>query len=507
MKEFMKIEGRVLLIVAGLFLLIGNGCVMSPSVAENERLNYSKEQKQWGLATSAVLTRCNRHDFFSLTGVADNKQGTKDAKYILSNCWSVYSRAQLINTLQSLTEKGHRASYQMIRREFKKPPEERELDFINVSRIAFVEKYSEQQLGEHPLMGWDLARVISLARWGVSSGYLEKNEAWDWIMPAAQKIQKTYSSWKEVGESYLLGREFWSVSQMRKNGYDHQQAVFWLTSNEHSPWKQFDWNLDLTGSPTEFGDESHVPETELFYEGISYVKSDQFKKAIEILEVAKNQGRELSRGNACCWLGRFYQYGLFEVEINQERAFELFEEGARLNHAGCLFALGWANYSGSGRPKNYQQALELWTRGAEQGDPDSLCDLGILYDSGRGVEKDLGMAMEIYRKAMTIGAESAANNAAWAMYKNEEIWNPDEAIRLAYNAVRRSECGAHYDTLSKVLIKAEHWPEAWAVLDKWEKYELRKADNFSESGQSKTIHKLRARINESWVLLNAPSEQ
>jgi Protein of unknown function (DUF1266) len=44
-------------------------------------------------------------------------------------------------------------------------------------------------------------------------GYLAEDEAWEKIMPAAAKLHATFSSWKELGENYLIGREFWSYEQ------------------------------------------------------------------------------------------------------------------------------------------------------------------------------------------------------------------------------------------------------------------------------------------------------
>ena len=67
-----------------------------------------------------------------------------------------------------------------------------------------------KKLGEKSLLGWDYGRYICLCRWGYLVGWLNEQEAWEKIMPAAELLQKSFSSWEDLGRNYLIGRLFWS---------------------------------------------------------------------------------------------------------------------------------------------------------------------------------------------------------------------------------------------------------------------------------------------------------
>jgi hypothetical protein len=74
---------------------------------------------------------------------------------------------------------------------------------------------------------------------------LSEGEAWEQIMKAARIIQGTFGSWKEFGENYLIGREYWSLSQTQKDGQVMRAAYTRLLANASSPWKRIPWALDL----------------------------------------------------------------------------------------------------------------------------------------------------------------------------------------------------------------------------------------------------------------------
>jgi hypothetical protein len=76
------------------------------------------------------------------------------------------------------------------------------------------------------------------------AGYLKEEEAWQRIMRAAWAIQANYSSWREMGEDYLWGREQW------KGRRDPQfDRIFQLLTNpddSSSPWNKNEWKTDLS---------------------------------------------------------------------------------------------------------------------------------------------------------------------------------------------------------------------------------------------------------------------
>ena len=78
---------------------------------------------------------------------------------------------------------------------------------------------------------------------GYGAGYFTEKEAWEIPAPVARKLQQAFPSWKEMGESYLLGRKIW-----RPREETHAEAVFQLLLNPNdanSPWNAVPWDTSL----------------------------------------------------------------------------------------------------------------------------------------------------------------------------------------------------------------------------------------------------------------------
>ncbi len=83
---------------------------------------------------------------------------------------------------------------------------------------------------------------MNVAGWCHVAGYLEEDEAWEWVLPAARRLQKSYGSWSELGNGYCLGRQFWNPSSSDGRC---EQACSALLAKPSSPWRRLAWDLDL----------------------------------------------------------------------------------------------------------------------------------------------------------------------------------------------------------------------------------------------------------------------
>jgi len=98
--------------------------------------------------------------------------------------------------------------------------------------------------GESARIGWNYPQAINLARLGYGAGYLQEDEAWNVITPAAERLQKTFSSWQELGAYYVSAWIKWHWSgqgDLRQTEYAYRM----LLSDQDSPWRKYPWNLDL----------------------------------------------------------------------------------------------------------------------------------------------------------------------------------------------------------------------------------------------------------------------
>ena len=167
---------------------------------------WTKEQQEWALGTSALLTQMadQRHEF--LAG-AKNPSDLRDSdREALFRTWGIDSREGLLDIVRSLIAED----------------------------------------ADSTQVGWNYPRAVNLARWGYASGYLQEEDAWAIIMPAAQKLQQTFSSWQELGEVYLNARRS-RYSDRIEDRRQVEYAYRMLELDPDSPWRRYAWNLDIGG--------------------------------------------------------------------------------------------------------------------------------------------------------------------------------------------------------------------------------------------------------------------
>jgi hypothetical protein len=206
----------------------------------------------WGLAASALLTTFNggRNDLLGTQLPTAEMIG--DAKQGLANSWGIGSRKDLLDMLVWIDEGGHRKHWEEMATYISGLSGSELSDFVAKAstnaelkhEIEMVQQYAPT-FGKKSLLGWDYARYISLCRLGYLCGYITEKEAWDHIMPVAAMLQKTFTSWTDLGQNYLIGREFWSYQQTLSNGGIIREDYQWLTTSSSSPWMTNSWNLDL----------------------------------------------------------------------------------------------------------------------------------------------------------------------------------------------------------------------------------------------------------------------
>ena len=237
-----------------LFFLLGmslSACNMSESVPKLQLKPLSSAQ-EWAVATSAILWETNkdRHDLLGIQ--AQTPEQFKRAKQILSEWWGVTNKETLIETMRWVKDEGDRKHFEQLGafveslsdKQFQQrlaAVKDNEQEYRDLQLV----KEHYKKLGPKSLLAWDYGRYVALARWGYQAGYLTEAEAWERIMPAARTLQKTYDSWADLGENYLLGREFWSVEQTKRNGHLYRVAYTRLLNDTRSPWKRYPWDTDL----------------------------------------------------------------------------------------------------------------------------------------------------------------------------------------------------------------------------------------------------------------------
>lgn len=206
--------------------------------------------KAWALATTAHLTYRNGWYIDRLTPKDRVDSCVAETRQILRDWWRIENRRDLLQALDWLTLEGHRVDFMkrtrplvaMTDAEFLAASSRQPSETTWLMRLC-REHYRKR--GRNSLVAWDYCRYIMLCRCGYQLGFLSEDEAWGRIMPKARALQAAFPSWSELGEDYLVGRQFWSSAETRKTGQYYRELEAWLVREPRSPWNRLAWNMDL----------------------------------------------------------------------------------------------------------------------------------------------------------------------------------------------------------------------------------------------------------------------
>ena len=206
------------------------------------------DSRKWALATAAIPKKANGMELDVMGGGASDTDYVASLREMLKNDWDVADRASALSAIKALREQGHREEFDLMLKEISAmdgagfarllADYARDPDLQKRLRLVHSQK---DAVGKKSIIAWDYCRLIYLAECSCRAGYLSEQEAWTEIMPAAEVVQSTFSSWSEMGENYLLGRRFWS-------GENEPRMVVanrFLLSDPKSPWNVLSWKHPL----------------------------------------------------------------------------------------------------------------------------------------------------------------------------------------------------------------------------------------------------------------------
>jgi TPR repeat protein len=459
-----------------------------PAVGQSypEDSRPTAKQRQWALATSAVLTEANNYCHFILEETQlKNGRGAK----IMREGWGIRNRADLLRTLKRLEEGGHRKNYDEYvhalqeRGELEPPSDTRyaadlcALDDSEERTLAVV-KIIHKRFGTKGLAGWDFSRYVSLCRWGAHAGYLTEEEAWKKIMPVARLIQSTFSSWEELGYNYRLGRIFWAP--MHEEDYI-LVALRKLRNKTTSPWVALPWNVNLLPEKQQDDGSAEALRARALAEGFGNGCDQETCKAywVEAFNLYHTSAEKgdicgmyflancYNQGWGCApdqklyreWIEKciaagepwahyrlaFNGYCSKELKIDKKRVAELLAFSVTNNGPVASVAmLGWVYETGyGGTKKDLKKALDIYTQAASTEDAWAMSQIGDLYQAGLGVDKNPIEAAHWYRRSAINGGDQGMYKYAECLRKGSGVpTNTVEALIWYHQAATNNESRA-----------------------------------------------------------------
>jgi hypothetical protein len=103
----------------------------------------------------------------------------------------------------------------------------KQLEFHGISQ-DYVKKSVQIHNRRPPKLVWgfDLFRVLQVARWSYTAGFVTEDEAWADILAAANMIYALFDSSEDYLNSYTLGLLFWSDDHQRARHTKHQWQLY-----------------------------------------------------------------------------------------------------------------------------------------------------------------------------------------------------------------------------------------------------------------------------------------
>ena len=125
---------------------------------------------------------------------------------------------------------------------------------------------------------------------------------------------------------------------------------------------------------------------------------------------AERAAGDIDTGRIDAALGRLYAEGI-GVPKDENRAFHLFEAGAKLEDPDALNGLGECYAKEWGVARDDGKAVALFVSAVALGNTAALNNLGRMIETGRAGPADPQRARELYEKAAAAGSTEAAANA------------------------------------------------------------------------------------------------
>jgi len=203
----------------------------------------------WALAVGAIYVQTNGCNPQMLG--YDNPDPIKETQDRLKTDWGITDRASFLKVVDDLCKIGHRTGFQadgILLAGLNDVEFTQKLLLLDADKqvIARNTRSSYLKWKERSGLAWDLCRAANLINFGFAVHYIDEREAWDTLMDNARQVHGSFSSWREMSDNFLDGREIWATGVEPK--FEACSQLLLNPKDPNSPWNQLPWKTDLSGN-------------------------------------------------------------------------------------------------------------------------------------------------------------------------------------------------------------------------------------------------------------------
>lgn len=219
---------------------------------------FRPQSYHWALSAASVFSIRNEQPWDSLRLQSDRDELLRG----LDDAWGITDRASLLETLRDLLVTGHRESFQTLVEAFagasekdfaehvqriRADPEINEDDRACLLWRAKASRENIEGVQSADFVAWDMIRFTLLCQNAVTLDFITEDEARDFMLLPALRLQAAYRGWADCSEHFLRSRAFWVAGRddMRASQETTRDAIALLATSPVSPWKHVAWSMQL----------------------------------------------------------------------------------------------------------------------------------------------------------------------------------------------------------------------------------------------------------------------
>ena len=214
----------------------------------------------WMLSLSAVLARHNGYPHDTLYVAEKTQNNIDNIKRALKRDHGISDKSELLEVLNKFLTDGFRYGEYFFKERYfisalSEDTQNAYLMGLKKDSQLYIDyqlvKNYDKSLPKDGLLAYDYGRYVLTCRSAANIDLISAEEAWALMLKAAILVQKAYSSWREYGLAFIVGRQTWSSNLSLDSTEDQFARIKPLIIDPNSPWNKLEWNVKLEAHTTQ----------------------------------------------------------------------------------------------------------------------------------------------------------------------------------------------------------------------------------------------------------------